>query len=516
MFPSRPSTYKFMRLDSATVVIILLVLSASMVHAQPSQQPLTRDNLVTLLRTGTLSDDELVQIIERRGVQFTLSTENETALVRAGASRAVLYAVSQNYRASERSKDVIDRPSGGPLYPQGSANDYFARGEQYLNANQFKEALAEFQQVIRLAPNNPAGYLGAGLAYGRMGQNSEAATALQQAIRLNPNVPDAYVYLGFAQLGLQRNEQAVTAFKQALSFNPNNVLAQAGIGQAYSELEQYDAAIAAMEQAVRLKPDFAEAYSGLSAIYGNAGRYEDALNASRRAVQLKPDLVEGYINLSYSYGNLGRYQEALDAALQAVRLNSPDPQAAAYAYGNLSYAYIRLSQLPEALNAARQSVSIKADEPNLYSNLGYVQNELGQYGDALASAQQALRLKKKPKEAGVAYYVLGYAYDKLNQQTRALEAFRQSIASYNQVAHPDADDVFYMGNSYMKLGQDQQATEAFERSIRMRPNFSLPRYSLGLLYYAKGNQRGALEQYQILKTLDPRRAAKLLNVINRR
>src|SRR5205085_9436103 len=228
------------------------------------------------------------------------------------------------------------------------------------------------------------------------------------------------------------------------------------------------------------------------------------------------DLVEGYVNLSYSFGNLGRYQEALDAATQAVRLNPQDPEAASYAYGNLSYAYVRLSQLPEALDAARQSVRAKPDSAILYANLGYVQNELGQYQDALASAQQALRLKAKPKELGQAYYVLGYALAKLNQRPKALEAFRQSVTNYSQVAHPDADDTFYMGNSYLQLGEDQPAAEAFQRAIRMRPNFSLPRYSLGLLYYAAGNQRGAMEQYQILKTLDPRRAAKLLNVIGKR
>jgi tetratricopeptide (TPR) repeat protein len=279
-------------------------------------------------------------------------------------------------------------------------------------------------------------------------------------------------------------------------------------------MEQFDGAIAALEQATRLKPDFAEAFSGLSAAYGNAGRYEDALAASRRAVQLKPDLVEGYVNLSYSYGNFGRYQEALDAAMQAVRLNPQDPEAAAYAYGNLSYAYVRLLQLPEALDAARRAVSAKPDSAIMYANLGYVQSELGQYQEALASAQQSLRLKGKPREVGQAFYVLGYALAKLNQRPKALEAFRQSIENYSQVAHPDADDTFYMGNSYMQLGQDQLAAAAFQRAIRMRPNFSLPRYSLGLLYYAAGNQKGALDQYQALKSLDPRRAAKLLNVIS--
>ena len=516
MSPVTHPSFKSARLLVAALSFLALLVFAVPAGAQ-TQPPLTRDNLVTLLQTKALTNEELVQVIRRRGVNFTLTTENETELMQAGAAREVLYAVSQNYRAGGGEQgNVLNRPNNSPAYSQGSAGDYYLRGQQYLNANQFKEALEAFRQVIRLAPTFPGGYAGAGVAYGRLGQNEEAVAAFQQALQLKPDMLDAYIFLGFSQLALHRDEEALATFRQALRLNPGNPLAQAGVGQAYSDMEQFDEAIAAFEQATRLKPDFAEAFSGLSAVYGNAGRYEESLAASKRAVQLKPDFAEGYINLSYGYGNLGRYQEALNAAMQAVRLNSPDPEVASLAYGNLSYSYVRLAQLAEALDAAQQSVRAKPDSAIMYANLGYVQSELGQYQDALNSAQQALRLKTKPKEAGLAYYVLGYARAKLGQRPAALEAFRQSIASYNQVAHLDADDTFYRGNSYMQLGQDQLAADAFQRAIQMRPGFSLPRYSLGLLYYANGNQKGAMEQYQTLKTLDPRRAAKLLSVISKK
>jgi tetratricopeptide (TPR) repeat protein len=516
MSPDTHPSFKSARLLIASLSFLVLLVLAVPGRAQ-TQPPLTRDSLVTLLQTKALTNEEIVQVIRRRGVNFTLTTENETELMKAGAAREVLYAVSQNYRAGGGEQDdVLKRPGSSPAYSQGSAEDYFLRGQQYLNANQFKDALEAFRQVIQLAPTFPGGYAGAGVAYGRMGQNEEAVAAFQQALQLKPDMLDVYVFLGFSQLALHRNEEALATFKQALRLNPGNPLAQAGVGQAYSDMEQFAEAIAALEQATRLKPDFAEAYSGLGAVYGSAGRYEESLAASKRAVELKPDFAEGYINLSYGYGNLGRYQEALNAAMQAVRLNSQDPEVASLAYGNLSYSYVRLTQLAEALDAAQQSVRAKPDSAIMYANLGYVQSELGQYQDALNSAQQSLRLKTKPKEAGLAYYVLGYARAKLGQRPGAHEAFSQSISSYNQVTHLDADDTFYRGNSYMQLGQDQLAAEAFQRAIQMRPNFSLPRYSLGLLYYANGNQKGAMEQYQTLKTLDPRRAAKLLSVIGKK
>src|SRR5919197_5859057 len=78
MSPDTPPTFKAARLVAASVVVVL-ALSALAGAQQAQQPPLTRDNLVTLLQTRALTNDELVQIIRRRGVDFTLTEENETA-----------------------------------------------------------------------------------------------------------------------------------------------------------------------------------------------------------------------------------------------------------------------------------------------------------------------------------------------------------------------------------------------------------------------------------------------------
>jgi tetratricopeptide (TPR) repeat protein len=149
-----------------------------------------------------------------------------------------------------------------------------------------------------------------------------------------------------------------------------------------------------------------------------------------------------------------------------------------------------------------------------YLNMGYSQNQLGQYREALASSEQVIRLHKNSDELGPAYYIMGFAYDKMGQRTKALEAYRKSITHFKQLSFQSADTYFYLGNAYLQMGQYQEAIVSFKQAIKIRPRFAQPHLSLGVAYHATGNRQAALEEYSILKTIDPSRAERLNRALN--
>jgi tetratricopeptide (TPR) repeat protein len=71
-----------------------------------------------------------------------------------------------------------------------------------------------------------------------------------------------------------------------------------------------------------------------------------------------------------------------------------------------------------------------------------------------------------------------------------------------------------MGEAYMELGLTSDALEAFKRAIQLKPDFGKAYYNLGKSYLTSGNRNAALEQYNILQTLDPDWAEKLDGLIN--
>jgi tetratricopeptide (TPR) repeat protein len=155
--------------------------------------------------------------------------------------------------------------------------------------------------------------------------------------------------------------------------------------------------------------------------------------------------------------------------------------------------------------------------PNLalaYINIGYAQNQMGDYNKALVSAERSLSLATEPREIGIAHYVIGVANEKLERRENAASSYRQSIAAYKRANLLAGDDYYYVGNAHFFLGENQPSIDAYKQAIKLRPDFAQPHFNLGIVYNALGKKRSALEEYQLLRRLDPERAQKLRALID--
>jgi len=59
----------------------------------------------------------------------------------------------------------------------------------------------------------------------------------------------------------------------------------------------------------------------------------------------------------------------------------------------------------------------------------------------------------------------------------------------------------------------REAVESYKQAIRIKPDLAEAHYKLGIAYLIKGDRGSALEEYKILKVLDPESAKKLFNLI---
>jgi tetratricopeptide (TPR) repeat protein len=59
----------------------------------------------------------------------------------------------------------------------------------------------------------------------------------------------------------------------------------------------------------------------------------------------------------------------------------------------------------------------------------------------------------------------------------------------------------------------KEAIEAYGQAVRIGPNIALAHFGLGLAYVSLNNRGSALEQYEILKSLDSELANKLYSRI---
>ena len=234
-----------------------------------------------------------------------------------------------------------------PVVQAPTKEQWLVAAKEHFDADRDAEALAAYEQVIRLDSNDATAYTGKSRALNGLQRYEEALAASDQAIRLDPNLALAYYSKGVALDYLQRYEEALAAYDHAIRLDPNDVLAYNNKSAVLRDLQHYEEALATSDQAIRLDPNEALAYFNKGDALYNLQRYGEALVASDQAIRLDPNYALTYNNKGNTLYNLQRYGEALIAYEQTIRL---DPNLA-FAYNNKGNALRMLGRQGEAQQA---------------------------------------------------------------------------------------------------------------------------------------------------------------------
>ena len=229
---------------------------------------------------------------------------------------------------------------------------------------------------------------------------------------------------------------------------------------------------------------------------------EHALPYFTHATEADATYVAAWTQSGFCYAALGRHAEAAAASRKAIALQ-PDAPAA---YLNLGAALMRLEQFKEAAEIYQQASKLDPSNPDPLFALGLAYGRLGRFDNEAQAYQQTIKIKP---EYVAAHERLGLAYLKLNRPQEAINAFKKVIL----LKPADAPAFDNLGTAYCKAKLYQESSGAYQQAIRLNPSFTKAYYNLGVCQYAAGDTAAALEQYNILKSLDPDRAARLYNVI---
>jgi len=343
-------------------------------------------------------------------------------------------------------------------------NAFLQKGVAFYDQKNYEEAIAAFDQAIRLDPNDNFAFNIKGLALYELGRNEEAIAAFDQAIRLDPNNSAAYNNKGASLDELGRGEEAIAAYDQAIWIDPNISVVYNNEGDALYELKRYEEAIAAFDQAIRIDPNDITAYNKKSAALNGLERYEEALVACDQAIRIDPNDSVAYNKKSAALNGLKRYEEALVACDQAIRI---DPNNSV-AYNNKGDALYVLLMYQEALDAYNQAIKLLDPETD--------------------------------------DWVFMQAHNKRGKALLTLGNYKEAIQLYNNVIlfHPkDSTAYTNKGIALNELGRYEEALLAFNEAIRLNPNFTNAYYNKGIVLNALGRYEEALEACKKAEELDP-------------
>jgi tetratricopeptide (TPR) repeat protein len=153
------------------------------------------------------------------------------------------------------------------------------------------------------------------------GSHESAFKNFNQALRLQPNEPDTWFFRGFALGGLGRHEEAIESYDQALQLQPNEYETWYFRGRALFVLNRYEEAIASFDQTLQLQPDDHHAWYFRGRALGNLDLYEEAIASFNQSLQLQPNDGKSYYNKAVCYGLQENVEQAILSLQQAIALN---------------------------------------------------------------------------------------------------------------------------------------------------------------------------------------------------
>jgi len=190
-----------------------------------------------------------------------------------------------------------------------------------------QEAIAQFDQVLRIDPNDAEAENNLGNALVHAGRIPEAIGQFEKALQVEPDYGEAHDGLGIALAQAGRLPEAVEQFEAAVRIEPSRAEFENNLGLVLNQAGRTGEAIARFRAALRIKPEYPEGRNNLGIALTRAGRTAEAIAQFREALRIKPDYAAAHFDLGIALGRAGRGAEAIAQYREALRLK-PDFAAA--------------------------------------------------------------------------------------------------------------------------------------------------------------------------------------------
>jgi tetratricopeptide (TPR) repeat protein len=194
-----------------------------------------------------------------------------------------------------------------------------AEGELLMAEQRIDEAIARFEEAVKLDPRRGTTWSRLGVLYAIKDQKQKSAEALAKAIELNPKDFNAHESLGDAALEKGDLDEAVRRYLLAADSAPGKAQAELVVkaAQELQKAKQGAKALEVLEQAKGKGITSTELSQELGDRYVEASRWDEAISAYSAAAEKDPTAWELVAELELRQGRLEKAEAAWKKALAA-------------------------------------------------------------------------------------------------------------------------------------------------------------------------------------------------------
>jgi tetratricopeptide (TPR) repeat protein len=334
---------------------------------------------------------------QRSAAVNVTSNADDVALLVKGTAEAVLGQVNPiilaSYQQEQGQYEAAVKTVEGVVKNESAvrsqkADAFFLWGLVLQLQGKYGEAIAKYEETLRLDPNFPNAYANWGSSLEAQNRYGDAIAKYRKATEIDPTYAIAYYDWGRALQVQNQNNDAIAKYRKAIEIDPKFAPAYGNWGTILQAQNKFGEAIAKYQKATEIDPSFAEAYSNWGSALLAQNKYDEAVAKCRKASELDPKLQQAFFNWGLALHAQDKYGEAAAEYQKATEL---DPKFAdAYRYWGMA-----LTSQKQFVDAVSKYQKVTELDPKLavaYNGWGIALENQKMYRAAIAKFQKATEL----------------------------------------------------------------------------------------------------------------------------
>ncbi|HLK33020.1 MAG TPA: tetratricopeptide repeat protein, partial [Terriglobales bacterium] len=422
--------------------------------------------------------------------RFTSATQEDAAFALAFAKLGQTYAnLGYDNEAEQAARKAVELSEGLP-----PAEKYLIVANQYRISKDYPKAIAAYQELDKVSPDNPDIESALAGIYENSGDFSKARELYQKLLAGNPKDIAILLAMGRVEI-LSGNPQAsLDPLNRALSLaiQVENLEQKASIlhvlGAAYSDLDKPNDALQNYQQSLQIrqqlgeKKGIADSLNMIASTYDGLGKSDLALKNYNAALALyreiddKQDTGAVLLNLGQFNNDRGRYEEALQLLKDSLQIqrNLHNPNNEALCLNNIGNTYFFKGDYDNARIYFEQALQLREQINNpgdialTVHNIAEVSTKSGQYEAALAQYMRALELYRKAGDkhgTAMEAYGMGTIFEYQGRFGSAVSAKKEALQDFQAAQEHSfwmAEALGGYGNALSEAGRFEDGAKQLE------------------------------------------------------
>ncbi|NJO70191.1 MAG: tetratricopeptide repeat protein [Bacteroidetes bacterium] len=301
-----------------------------------------------------------------------------------------------------------------------NAKKFFKSGQEFYDAGNYKDAIAQFTSAINLSPEYMEAYQLRGLAYQLLNDHQKAADDFNRAIIFDPKSEILLTLLAKSYNELKQYNEAITVLNKATFLNrkfvpayQEKIKAMLALDKAFDALKVSDSTLALEGSALN--------YYLQGVVTEKLSSYQKAEWAFGKSIKEDKKYIDSYIALANLQTNLNKLEEAMANCNEALKI---DPASRGSLLAR-SRVFVKRQDYQNAINdISRNIVNNPADEEMFFIRGTYYQ-QFSQHQNAINDFNKVLSLNSKNADA---LYNRAKSFEEISNFPSAIKDYEALVA----------------------------------------------------------------------------------------